>query len=52
MPESLGEHTFARQVAALGAEPFEEAEQVTQAVRGEQLRERRRALLRLGSAGR
>ena len=38
MPESLGEHTFARQLAALRAEPREDAEQVTQALRGEPLR--------------
>jgi cell wall-associated NlpC family hydrolase len=37
MPESLGEHTFARQLAALRAEPSDEAEQVTQALRGEPL---------------
>jgi gamma-D-glutamyl-L-lysine dipeptidyl-peptidase len=38
MVESLGEHTFARQLAALRSEPSEEAEQVTQALRGEPLR--------------
>jgi gamma-D-glutamyl-L-lysine dipeptidyl-peptidase len=38
MSESLGEHTFARQLAPLRAEPLEEAEQVTQALRGEPLR--------------
>jgi gamma-D-glutamyl-L-lysine dipeptidyl-peptidase len=38
MPGSLGEHTFARQLAALRAEPFEDAEQVTQALAGEPLR--------------
>jgi gamma-D-glutamyl-L-lysine dipeptidyl-peptidase len=38
MAESLGEHTFARQLAALRAEPSEEAEQVTQALPGEPLR--------------
>jgi cell wall-associated NlpC family hydrolase len=38
MSESLGEHTFARQLAALRAEPSDEAEQVTQAVQGEPLR--------------
>jgi cell wall-associated NlpC family hydrolase len=38
MPESLGEHTFARQLAPLRAEPLEDAEQVTQALRGEPLR--------------
>ena len=38
MPESLGEHTFARQLAALRAEPSEDAEQLTQALAGEPLR--------------
>ncbi|HEX3237765.1 MAG TPA: C40 family peptidase [Gaiellaceae bacterium] len=38
MAESLGEHTFARQLAPLRAEPAEDAEQVTQALRGEPLR--------------
>lgn len=38
MPESLGEHTFARQLAAVRAEPSDGAEQVTQAVPGEPLR--------------
>jgi cell wall-associated NlpC family hydrolase len=38
MSESLGEHTFARQLAPLRAEPLEEAEQGTQALRGEPLR--------------
>ena len=38
MPESLGEHTFARQLAALRAEPSDVAEQVTQALPGEPLR--------------
>jgi gamma-D-glutamyl-L-lysine dipeptidyl-peptidase len=38
MHESLGEHTFARQLAALHAEPSEAAEQVTQALPGEPLR--------------
>jgi gamma-D-glutamyl-L-lysine dipeptidyl-peptidase len=38
MPESLGEHTFARQLAVLRADPAEEAEQVTQALAGEPLR--------------
>jgi cell wall-associated NlpC family hydrolase len=38
MPESLGEHTFARQLAPLRAEPSGNAEQVTQALRGEPLR--------------
>jgi cell wall-associated NlpC family hydrolase len=37
MPESLGEHTFARQLAALLAEPSGDAEQVTQALPGEPL---------------
>ena len=37
MPESLGEHTFARQLASLRAEPSEDAEQVTQVLRGEPL---------------
>jgi gamma-D-glutamyl-L-lysine dipeptidyl-peptidase len=38
MPESLGEHTFARHLAPLRAEPSEDAEQVTQALPGEPLR--------------
>jgi hypothetical protein len=38
MPESLGEHTFARHLAALRARPSAEAEQVTQALPGEPLR--------------
>jgi cell wall-associated NlpC family hydrolase len=38
MAESLGEHTFARQLAALRAEPDDHAEQVTQALAGEPLR--------------
>jgi cell wall-associated NlpC family hydrolase len=38
MGESLGEHTFARQLAPLRAEPSDDAEQVTQAVAGEPLR--------------
>jgi cell wall-associated NlpC family hydrolase len=38
MPESLGEHTFARQLTALRAEPSDDAEQVTQALAGEPLR--------------
>jgi gamma-D-glutamyl-L-lysine dipeptidyl-peptidase len=38
MVESLGEHTFARQLAPLRAEPREDAEQVTQALAGEPLR--------------
>jgi gamma-D-glutamyl-L-lysine dipeptidyl-peptidase len=37
MAESLGEHTFARHLAPLRAEPSEEAEQVTQALAGEPL---------------
>jgi gamma-D-glutamyl-L-lysine dipeptidyl-peptidase len=38
MPESLGEHTFVRQLTPLRAEPAGDAEQVTQALRGEPLR--------------
>jgi cell wall-associated NlpC family hydrolase len=38
MPESLGEHTFACQLTPLRAEPSDNAEQVTQALRGEPLR--------------
>ena len=38
MPERLGEHTFVRQLASLRAEPADEAEQVTQALRGGPLR--------------
>jgi cell wall-associated NlpC family hydrolase len=38
MVESLGERTFARQLAALRAAPSGEAEQVTQALPGEPLR--------------
>ncbi|HEU5243962.1 MAG TPA: C40 family peptidase [Gaiellaceae bacterium] len=38
MAESLGEHTFARQLTPLRAEPSEDGEQVTQALRGEPLR--------------
>jgi gamma-D-glutamyl-L-lysine dipeptidyl-peptidase len=38
MDESLGERTFARQLAPLRAAPSAEAEQVTQALRGEPLR--------------
>jgi gamma-D-glutamyl-L-lysine dipeptidyl-peptidase len=38
MAESLGEHTFACQLAALRAEPSQDAEQVTQALAGEPLR--------------
>jgi gamma-D-glutamyl-L-lysine dipeptidyl-peptidase len=38
MAESLGEHTFARQLTALRSEPAEDAEQVTQALPGEPLR--------------
>jgi cell wall-associated NlpC family hydrolase len=37
MAGSLGEHVFARQLAALRAEPSEDAEQVTQALPGEPL---------------
>jgi peptide/nickel transport system substrate-binding protein len=38
MAESLGEHTFARQLAPLRAHPADDAEQVTQALAGEPLR--------------
>jgi gamma-D-glutamyl-L-lysine dipeptidyl-peptidase len=38
MAESLGEHTFVRQLARLRAEPEADAEQVTQALAGEPLR--------------
>jgi SH3-like domain-containing protein len=38
MPESLGEHTFVRQLAALHAEPSDGSEQVTQVLPGEPLR--------------
>jgi gamma-D-glutamyl-L-lysine dipeptidyl-peptidase len=38
MAESLGEHTFARHLAPLRAEPSEGSEQVTQALPGEPLR--------------
>jgi cell wall-associated NlpC family hydrolase len=38
MAESLGEHTFARHLTPLRAEPTEESEQVTQALPGEPLR--------------
>jgi cell wall-associated NlpC family hydrolase len=38
MAESVGEHTFVRQLAALRAEPADDAEQVTQALAGEPLR--------------
>jgi hypothetical protein len=38
MPESLGEHTFARQLAPLRTDPSLDAEQVTQALPGEPLR--------------
>jgi cell wall-associated NlpC family hydrolase len=38
MAESLGERTFARQLAPLRAEPSDDAEQVTQALAGEPLR--------------
>jgi cell wall-associated NlpC family hydrolase len=37
MGESLGEHTFARQLAALRAAPSDDAEQVSQALPGEPL---------------
>jgi cell wall-associated NlpC family hydrolase len=37
MTESLGEHTFARHLAAIRAEPRADAEQVTQALPGEPL---------------
>jgi gamma-D-glutamyl-L-lysine dipeptidyl-peptidase len=37
MPESLGEHTFSRQLAPLRSEPRADAEQVTQALPGEPL---------------
>jgi cell wall-associated NlpC family hydrolase len=37
MAQSLGEHTFARQLAPLRVEPAADAEQVTQALRGEPL---------------
>jgi gamma-D-glutamyl-L-lysine dipeptidyl-peptidase len=37
MAESVGEHTFARQLAALRCEPAHDAEQVTQALAGEPL---------------
>jgi cell wall-associated NlpC family hydrolase len=37
MVESLGEHTFARQLAPLRTEPAADAEQVTQALAGEPL---------------
>jgi peptide/nickel transport system substrate-binding protein len=38
MAESLGEHTFARQLAPLRAGPADDSEQVTQAIAGEPLR--------------
>jgi cell wall-associated NlpC family hydrolase len=37
MAESLGEHTFARQLAAVRSKPADDAEQVTQALPGEPL---------------
>jgi peptide/nickel transport system substrate-binding protein len=37
MPESLGEHTFPRQLTPLRADPTDNAEQVTQALAGEPL---------------
>jgi cell wall-associated NlpC family hydrolase len=43
MSESLGEHTFARQLAAVRAEPREDAEQVTQVLAGEPLTVEERA---------
>jgi gamma-D-glutamyl-L-lysine dipeptidyl-peptidase len=43
MTESLGEHTFARHLAAVRAEPSEGAEQVTQVLPGEPLIVERRA---------
>src|SRR4029079_4027597 len=42
MSESLGEHTFARHLAAVRAEPSEGAEQVTQVFPGEPLTVERR----------
>ena len=52
MVESLGEHTFARHLAPLRAEPREDAEQVTQALTGEPLRvlERRGDWVRVETA--
>jgi cell wall-associated NlpC family hydrolase len=38
MSESLGEHTFVRQLTALRAKPSDDAEQATQALAGEPLR--------------
>jgi cell wall-associated NlpC family hydrolase len=38
MAQSLGEHTFVRQLAPIRAEPAADAEQVTQALEGEPLR--------------
>jgi len=38
MDKSLGEHTFARQLASLRSEPADDAEQLTQALLGEPLR--------------
>ena len=43
MTESLGEHTFARHLAAVRAEPSEGAEQVTQVLPGEPLTVEERA---------
>jgi gamma-D-glutamyl-L-lysine dipeptidyl-peptidase len=43
MTESLGEHTFARHLAAVRAKPSEEAEQVTQVLPGEPLTVEERA---------
>jgi gamma-D-glutamyl-L-lysine dipeptidyl-peptidase len=52
MRESLGEHVFARQVAALRGEPSVDGEQVTEALPGEPLRfvEDRGAWLRVTTA--
>jgi cell wall-associated NlpC family hydrolase len=52
MGESLGEHTFACQLAPLRSEPSEDAEQVTQAIAGEPLRvlEERGAWVRVETA--
>ena len=52
MAESLSEHTFARQLAPLRAEPADDAEQVTQALRGEPLQviEERGAWVRVETA--
>jgi cell wall-associated NlpC family hydrolase len=52
MSESLGEHTFARQLASVRAEPSDEAEQVTQLLAGEPLtvEERRDGWARIRTA--